>query len=1075
MTQSYMKRISVFLDRTPIEGAPMKNPWQSVLLLLIVMVSPCLPCAAVVVSSDDSLVTALVDSKLSVELAPPSASRSVDTRVLLQFEHELSPQQIALVESLGVTFSRRMSSVVHVGRIYSAIVGCTESLLQLAEFGLMKAYSGSAKFFPAITSSVPLTKAPDVWENLRKDGSPIDGTGTLVAVIDTGAAWLHPSFWRVSSAETSVIQDSGWYYADLNNNSVVDTGEGPIRVVESQNPGTIESSNEYMYLDLDNDSLFDFGNGERWLAGVDSDQNGVISLPEEDVVILGESKVAVLYDQYSGSVYYRGTNLTTQALSVGDSNGHGTHVASTIAGGQIGYTAMLGMAPGADLIIIRSPLESADIIDAIHFAVQQGADVINMSFSSFLGFLDGTDVEDLAVNEAFMNNGTISVLAAGNLAGYSKHARFSTATAQTASATLSVSSPPQYSFLSILWHSYNDDEEVSLLSPGGIQINLGSIRDIVGTSQLIDEDELKAYMFADRSIRGTNRIIVQVSEADHYWFSGTWTVGLTNPAGGSVDVNMYVWDNSWSGSSLRFSSMVDNSRTMSSPATADLGIAVSSCDDGGTTISSSSGRGPRIDGVNKLSIAAPGITIRAASNSLTSLWYTRSGTSMASPHVAGLVALLKQASEDPWGWKDLSALLQGAGGSDSHYSPPDNAWGYGLCDALNSVRQMLEIHVGETLAQWAGIEPDFEDGIDPGAPAGLDIRDVRTFQLQDRLFIAVTFEGAPDFDGTNLLSLRWDLDGNNATGEEGADILAELTGGSLTIREWNGSGFGESTFGSGHWVESTTCFLWLERIPSVIRGNYSVESYSASSVLEDSSPEIVLHNQWLTLVSGLEFTGWDPDATVMLSLSDLDSPPEELSMGWAVVDGALHVLQSDIVSGTNTSVFDVSSQESEDVLSILANISDSTEQFFLPIVPLTDIVSAASFTIATLDQNVARVGLFLNDVITGQIVVKGYALLERLQVTFQREQANNLSLTLSGENGVYNFTIAAASLAAGQYEVFAVATTKNDEVLEHKFATLQIVEDNTVLVVIVLIGAVVIVTVGILPRLRAISKRGTSQ
>ncbi|MHA2384217.1 MAG: S8 family serine peptidase, partial [Candidatus Thorarchaeota archaeon] len=71
------------------------------------------------------------------------------------------------------------------------------------------------------------------------------------------------------------------------------------------------------------------------------------------------------------------------------------------------------------------------------------------------------------------------------------------------------------------------------------------------------------------------------------------------------------------------------------------------------------------------------------------LWVRKDGTSMAAPHVAGALALIRQASGEASSWTDYSALVNGAGGQTSHYETASTSWGYGLVDALWSVTRVM--------------------------------------------------------------------------------------------------------------------------------------------------------------------------------------------------------------------------------------------------------------------------------------------------------------------------------------------------------------------------------------------------
>ncbi|NWF96239.1 MAG: S8 family serine peptidase [Candidatus Thorarchaeota archaeon] len=1036
------------------------------LLLTLILLTLILPLSSMTVwpaesTSQTTASLCVIDPRLEMSLSEFDESSRKPTSAILQFAAELSPAQIARAERNGICFVRRAGEVVHVGRVYSVRLMDKSALDTAGSLGLVHASSGDKQFFPSLLSSVPATEAPTVWSSLKVSGVPLRGTGSRVAVIDTGAAWLHPAFWRVTTEAVDVIQSGGRFYADLNGNAVTDTGEGPIRHIDVSDYGVINTLNEYLFIDTGDDGQFDYAEGDRWLAGVDSDSNGIITLPGEDVVVLGEPKIAALYDQMTSSVYLRGTNLTSLALSVGDTKGHGTHVASTVAGGQIGYTSMLGMAPDADLIIIRSSLTSAEILDAISFAVSQGADVINMSFSSFIGFLDGTDIEDIAINEAFRTWGVLSTLAAGNLGGTSKHARFSVPQESEESAVLSVSSPPSGSFLNILWNSEDSDEAIRLVSPSDEIVDLGSFASHHGVAFEVNTDDLKAYVFPSTSVRGTNRLVVQVVTGSHLWKSGSWDVVVSNPSGKPVVVDMYAWDTYWSGTNMRFSTKVDNEHTVSSPATADLGIAVGSCDDGGSSISSSSGRGPRIDGVFKPTVAAPGQGITAANTSLSKLWQSLSGTSMASPHVAGLLALLGQALNGSPGWRGLSALFQGAGRNGVHYSPPVSDWGYGAINALGSARLLVPLATHGGISDWAGVDTVHQDPLDPSLPSSLDIRAIRFYPTVSSLSVAVSLTDIADFSGTNELRIDWDTDSNSTTGQSGVDLRLTLTGGVMEVLRWSGSAFEPAPLGSGFWNSSTSVFVWVEKTADMF-GNLSVSTRAPGYSPADTTPVLEVEDVWRPLIGVVTVTPLTEAIFVSAEVVDTDSSSQSLSIGWSVVDGAMAVLESGMTTGSRNSSFSVTRRVStHGQRSVLFNVTDGDDYLYIPPVFLLATSTAVRITDASLDSDTIVVGPFVSTSITGRVVVEGYEWVSSVTVAIRSNNSYWLNFTLTGTEGVYPFKISSAGFAEGQYTVFAVVVTAEGESIVEAFGILTVVRDNTVLFLIGLgvVGVIVIFSV----------------
>jgi serine protease AprX len=150
------------------------------------------------------------------------------------------------------------------------------------------------------------------------------------------------------------------------------------------------------------------------------------------------------------------------------------------------------------------------------------------------------------------------------------------------------------------------------------------------------------------------------------------------------------------------------SNTIGPPAAADKALVVGALDDHNTVnrtddnVWGSSNVGPRLDDGDsdpmdelKPDVLAPGVNIMSAKSDTTSSYIQFSGTSMATPHVAGVVALMLEANPDltPQEVKDIihmtSEMPEEIEPSTEHDDVYNYAYGWGFIDAYKAVKIAL--------------------------------------------------------------------------------------------------------------------------------------------------------------------------------------------------------------------------------------------------------------------------------------------------------------------------------------------------------------------------------------------------
>lgn len=196
------------------------------------------------------------------------------------------------------------------------------------------------------------------------------------------------------------------------------------------------------------------------------------------------------------------------------------------------------------------------------------------------------------------------------------------------------------------------------------------------------------------------------------------------------------------------------SSTIGSPAAADLALTVGNVD-ANDQLAWSSSRGPRIiDGAIKPELTAPGTMITAARAAGTTLGspvdalYTQaSGTSMASPHVAGSVALLHQRRPDL-----DPAALKAALASTAKRIDGQTAYeqGSGRLDAGRAVLQ--QVYATRATVDFGKFE--WPNADTPAADKTITYRNDTTAPVT--LQLSATMNGSDGSDVSSLVSLSAD-------------------------------------------------------------------------------------------------------------------------------------------------------------------------------------------------------------------------------------------------------------------------------------------------------------------------------
>lgn len=406
-----------------------------------------------------------------------------------------------------------------------------------------------------------------------------------------------------------------------------------------------------------------------------------------------------------------GAEVTGAQLTISqDTNGHGTHVAGIAAGADATYG---GVAPEAELVVVRSDLQDAHIADGIRYIFRIASElgrpaVVNLSLGGHADAHDGSDSLSKVI-DAETGPGRIVCCAAGNEGNDNIHGQTIIPSGRTRGMRFNVPLNQVGIVWLNAWYSKDNELEVSVRSPNGFVTPFQKI--------IADGNPAQDHQLPDARVQLVTPGPDQAN-SDHNFFvqirgigpsqvmGGIWQLRVRNVS--STDTRLDVWTLDDSSSVFFTGKSVNDAVKIGSPGAASSAITVAAYTTKDTyididaqvremgleldTISEFSSEGPLRNDGQKPDVAAPGAMIISTlsadanfdrSSMINSKFVVQAGTSMATPFVSGLVALLLQRDPklDPATVKDLlrknSAIPEKAAGTF------DDKWGYGVINAAN--------------------------------------------------------------------------------------------------------------------------------------------------------------------------------------------------------------------------------------------------------------------------------------------------------------------------------------------------------------------------------------------------------
>lgn len=588
--------------------------------------------------------------------------------------------------------------------------------------------------------SVNQGRASSCVSALQAPAFDLFGTGTLVALIDSGVDYFHPDFrnedgssrilaiWDQTADNSGLLPDSNPLSSGLQadfSDSVQSFPESRTDFsdsVQSFSESRTDSSDSVQsFPESRTDSpapeagrMFSYAPPAGFSQGIEYTKEMI------DSALAADSRAAAL-----------------QIVPESDASGHGTNVLGIAAGnGTASGGRYRGMAPQASILVVKlgNPEEggfprTVEVMQAVEYVIRKAQEFdmpvsVNLSFGNTYGSHRGTSLLETYLNMMADRWKNVIVAGTGNEGNSAGHFSaklengFGTLSGARAAADAASSLTVEFAVSDYeptmnlqLWKNYADEFLVTLTHPNGETAGpFGREMQAAGTDApdpaaesepqawknnpgisryRLGNTELLVYYGQPSPYQGLQEIYFEFLPANTYLDSGIWKLTIEPRRIVSGEFDIWMPDSRARNEATRFLRPTPDT-TLTIPSTASRLISVGAYDSRRMTYAPFSGRGRESEAFYiRPDLAAPGVGITTTAPG--GGYATVSGTSFAAPFVTGSAALLMEwgivKGNDPYlyGEKLRASLNRGARQLTAEKTYPNPRLGYGALCARDSL------------------------------------------------------------------------------------------------------------------------------------------------------------------------------------------------------------------------------------------------------------------------------------------------------------------------------------------------------------------------------------------------------